>query len=817
MCPNGDWLFASDLFQRWYSSRTDLLWIHGPAGYGKSVLSTSIIEHLQRASGRPENILYFFYDFSDQTSGTLLRTAATLMHQLLLTKLDMPENLRRCYDQAQKLRCKQISELEATEGLQEIVKSSEHDLYIILDGLDESADSVKVAAFLRDLVESHQSNVKVIVLSRDILDVRSRFEDFPAISLNAAKNESDIHAYLSHSVPLILADRSSQEHDRIIAKLDQSAGGMFLWASLMVERLRLALCPSDIDTILGQPFPDVEEMYSKSLDQLAARPPAERSLARRLIHWVCCSRRPLDLMELQGAMAICPASGTFSVARKPFISILLRLCSVFFSIEPRTHTVRPIHASVHDFLTREPVDTVMSSPASDFLVSEKQSHQNIATECLILLQAAFEPCEGNTSDLLEPLVRYACLFWLEHALACDHSSAFGFKVAKFLESASRQRWILYFLLWQRQEFPLQRLLHLQTQLLEKLTLQDPSTTPTYMDWAFDVAAALLTLFSSRFPRQENSGQQTHGLNLADGRFSHFEVMMVIRDLSRHFTQTKTTQEAIDLFAGALAEERTAAEPHANSQTVVWLLNTLGILLDQRGETDQATEMQEEALSVLAHCKNSFNHDPLVIWTKNELGRMYRHQKSYASAETMHLDALSALESTITRDNSIALEISWTKSTLARVYRYQHRYDEAIAQSTAALTIRSKLLSQEHPHCAWLQSDIAQCHFGRRDYATAVALHRKVYEVRCRVLGPEHPDTLWTMNNLGVALAMTGADGAMEASALQAQVLESQERVLGREHPHSVWTREVVTAQKTQSGIDVVGVAPHASTTAVAAR
>ena len=801
LCSSGDWLLSSREFQSWCPSNSGLLWITGPPGSGKTVLSTSIIEHLQSSARPTAAVAYFFFDFQDSDAQSLLHVARTLISQLLSTWPDLPQNLREVFEHAQNLGRAKISQSEALDGLMEILRSTEFRVSIILDGLDESTESTQISNFLLRLLGIAKSNVNVVVLSRDVPEIRTvlqKHEQMLIVSM--ANNETDIHAYLSKAIPCTALELDAPMEQDIIKRLLEGAERSFLWASLMVGHLESATSTYDMNQILIGPLPNMEKMLAKSLHQLAEKKPAERELARRLIYWICSSQKPLTLVELQGAMAICSARGTFDPARKPFDFVIRRLCSSLFEIEPRTQTVRPIHASIKDFLVGASAMPQILSSKNNFLIDERQSHQNIANECLILLREALQPRGIHDQPFFEPLTRYACLYWLEHLLESKRTSRVMDKAAIFLESSCRPRWIYLFLLWQRRSFPLQRLFSLRGQLLALLDLQHYSKAPPHLDWAFDVALALLKLYQTRCCSTEFAEYYSSSRRASTEGFSHFEIMMVVRDLSRHFTQSRRIHNAISLFDRALAEEQGFCDPNADFMTTVLLMNTLGILLDQAGEVDRAIEMQRTALSISSAHESNVSCTHLARWTRNELGRMHRHQKSYAAAEKVHLDALQTLEQLAAHPHSVDLEIAWTRSTLARVYRCQRRYDAAIAHSAAALHTRTRILGPEHPHALWLQSDIAQCYFEQGKYSAAAAQHREVYARRGKVLGAGHPDTLWTMNNLGVALAMTGEAGTAESRALQRRAYECQGRVLGLDHPHTIWTRTLLSAQEAGKGI-----------------
>ncbi|KAH9012705.1 hypothetical protein EDB84DRAFT_929423 [Lactarius hengduanensis] len=61
------WVFDDDIFKEWESSQSgSLLWIHGKAGSGKSILCSAIVQHLitLRDAGSA-SVAYFYFDFRD--------------------------------------------------------------------------------------------------------------------------------------------------------------------------------------------------------------------------------------------------------------------------------------------------------------------------------------------------------------------------------------------------------------------------------------------------------------------------------------------------------------------------------------------------------------------------------------------------------------------------------------------------------------------------------------------------------------------------------------------------------------------------------
>ncbi|KAJ5675371.1 Pfs NACHT and Ankyrin domain protein [Penicillium macrosclerotiorum] len=76
----GVWLLENDVFQSWHSGPRQHLWLHGLAGCGKSVLSTTVLDHLAQEIG--SIALSFFFDFNDVAKQTLDGMLRSLAFQL---------------------------------------------------------------------------------------------------------------------------------------------------------------------------------------------------------------------------------------------------------------------------------------------------------------------------------------------------------------------------------------------------------------------------------------------------------------------------------------------------------------------------------------------------------------------------------------------------------------------------------------------------------------------------------------------------------------------------------------------------------------
>jgi ankyrin repeat domain-containing protein 50 len=73
----GDWFIKSAAFTAWKSSQKSSLWLHGIPGAGKTVLCSTIIDHVKTLLAPETKLAYFYFDYNDsqkETVGGMLRS-----------------------------------------------------------------------------------------------------------------------------------------------------------------------------------------------------------------------------------------------------------------------------------------------------------------------------------------------------------------------------------------------------------------------------------------------------------------------------------------------------------------------------------------------------------------------------------------------------------------------------------------------------------------------------------------------------------------------------------------------------------------------
>lgn len=148
----GAWLLESLAFQEWHSGSRRHLWLKGLAGCGKTVLSATILDHLEKR--KDCLILSFFFDFRDMGKQTIDGMLRSLAFQLYRDRASSAGLLDASL-QAHKDGRDQIT----TNALSEVflkMLALEKNVYIVLDALDESTTRDELLLWIKKVVSRQE-------------------------------------------------------------------------------------------------------------------------------------------------------------------------------------------------------------------------------------------------------------------------------------------------------------------------------------------------------------------------------------------------------------------------------------------------------------------------------------------------------------------------------------------------------------------------------------------------------------------------------------------------------------------------------------
>ena len=450
-----EWIKSNKLYDSWLHSHSQLLWLSGGPGKGKTMLSIFLAEELERTARLSQGTLFlqYFCDNKDEKRNTAVTIMRGLIFQLL-------QSCRKLFDHilpSFRIQKESLFTNPSFEALWTIFESMVCDpilgpTYCVLDGLDE-CDEVSLEVLLRRFAalfstkanKSSTCHLNLIAVSRDLPDfIPELLSSFPRIRLDPDADtevSDDIDRFIEARVDELSTQRQYPEQLRLYVKrvFQNRAQGTFLWVGIVAKALKKYRA-TEVQTALKN-FPSgLDELYGRMLLQIDID---RREIVARILRWVVMAVRPLTLSELGAAIEITVPSVTFS--RDDVTRDHIYYCGYLLTI--KGDKVNLIHQSAKDYLLRKIHDT--NPELEIFRVKEQAVNLEITRKCLNYLQngalaAGAVDLETNTAHLKAfPFFSYAVLHWPEHARSLNRSeNIFDLSLPFYnKESKIRESWL----------------------------------------------------------------------------------------------------------------------------------------------------------------------------------------------------------------------------------------------------------------------------------------------------------------------------------------------------------------------------------------
>ena len=415
-----------------------VLTIYGSPGYGKTVLSTLVIEDAacdhapttQASDCLHTYVAFFHFD--------KMNPSCTAPHQAI--RAILTQIVHR--NQSDKDLVDAASILMDTDGTGQLVGSKaeiasvlslalqrSHNLTLVFDGVDECVEPVM---FLQKLYAiSEKSSCRIVLFSRPNLQLTQPFQrGRHHIHLSSTANLRDIQQFLRPKINDLFRSNllpPAFSAEEVVLKISRRANSLFLWARLMVSYLQCpALSPRErkdaINTL--NLLEGLDAMYSKIIEVISKRLQPERRTAFRVFQWLVVTYRPLQLTELRAALAVRLQKPT-SIEMDyivDFAHSLVTICGALVELH-EDGSVQFIHLSVKQYLTSKETLADIFSPR-DLHVDIHSAHLTVAGCSLsyLIYNVPGSPLSGSSKVVADktrlraqyPLLEYA-LYWWRHA------------------------------------------------------------------------------------------------------------------------------------------------------------------------------------------------------------------------------------------------------------------------------------------------------------------------------------------------------------------------------------------------------------------
>ncbi|KAK1249395.1 hypothetical protein MKX07_002911, partial [Trichoderma sp. CBMAI-0711] len=323
------------------------IWLQGSRGFGNSHLPEGTRHDLTQASGKtiltsllidelgelrtekkrfaipPESKIYYFYcQEEDPEHRTYLNILRGILHQMVDSNEDL---LPYCLDKAESSGNPSLADTETAQSLIEAFFEYNTRQYVIIDGIDEceATEARRVAKFFMEQVtkcdnDIKQGRLRLLFMSQpnpDLARAKVMPEDGACVPLKGTDNAEDIRSYVKKRIVDFSEARATRsgfnlsENDK-----DQIESKMFLYAHLAIEyllqqptkeklkeKMKEEMAPKELSQIYEKLLGNVQtELLSLTEGQ------AHWDMAKLLLGWLVCAKRPLKWHEMQSILSYDP-------------------------------------------------------------------------------------------------------------------------------------------------------------------------------------------------------------------------------------------------------------------------------------------------------------------------------------------------------------------------------------------------------------------------------------------------------------------------------------------------------------------------------
>ncbi|KAJ6563631.1 hypothetical protein DFH09DRAFT_478332 [Mycena vulgaris] len=350
----GQWFLEHELFKKWKTGSTKMLWCPGMPGSGKTVLSSIVVNDLRaHLDSQNTGVAVLYLNHKETEAQAPSNLLAGLWRQLIFEK--PISSVYQLYAKHREQRTR--PSLADTDSVLRSIVSEYSRVFIIADALDEYPEALRHALLRR--FSAFGPTVNLMLTSRHHINILPICESYDTLEVRA--NADDIREYVDAQ---ILKFSRLAKHlkncpdlkEEIETKIVQGSDGMFLLAKLHIDSLTTKMTVKAVRAALNNLMGDLDSTYSEVVERINRQSEDERNLAWLVLSWITNAQRPLRPAELREALAVESAAPFLDPDNLLDIETILAACAGLVIVDEADNLVRLIHYTTHDYLERIQAD-----------------------------------------------------------------------------------------------------------------------------------------------------------------------------------------------------------------------------------------------------------------------------------------------------------------------------------------------------------------------------------------------------------------------------------------------------------------------------
>ncbi|KAK3367844.1 hypothetical protein B0H63DRAFT_565724 [Podospora didyma] len=431
----GKWLLRSEEYSRWRNGPDQMgaFWCHGIQGSGKTNLVSIIVDDLrglQQPGVPPATVAFFYFSHLDRLAQSPYKVLSCVLRQFLEQLDEIPRAVRAVYETAHTKGA--LPHFQCESLLVEILKDPRRS-YLVLDALDECSEEHR-SSILRTLAQIDQSQgARILITSRPhINEIPATLANLSTMKIVA--HDSDIELYIRRELlrkgGFGLAGNEFVEE--VVQRLSAGAEGMFLLPVLQLRTVLKEPSLGDMEDSLDRLSHNLFEAFEETIGRIQSLSANQQYIGMGVLMYLAHAAGPITVDELSDLLAIHPLRTRVAPKYRPTAKTLLECCQGLITIDSRTGDVRISHYSIQEYLVE-----------NDERLFPQGAEAILTVNCLrYLLLDDFAEGPWETEEQVDsylgryPFLKYAALFWGQHAKPSEGNPDVQAELARFFASKS---------------------------------------------------------------------------------------------------------------------------------------------------------------------------------------------------------------------------------------------------------------------------------------------------------------------------------------------------------------------------------------------
>ncbi|RTE68952.1 hypothetical protein BHE90_016671 [Fusarium euwallaceae] len=307
-----DWILDRPAFRHWLaievSAGPKLLWVNGPAGFGKTILCAHIVEHLSSILDVP--VAHFFFTSNLESREDPYLALRSWISQIVSCHEGAFEHVRQKWESDSDPVATRAAVITLFTQLLHAIPGCT----LVADGLDECTyldnSSTSVAKFLHDVTDAVAgTSARVLLVSRDEPKIRHALiddarESFAEYKIMPEDVRSDTAAYSLDIINRKLSNKRDDVRLTLSEAMTDRCQGQFLWLKMQEESLGGWMNEKQLQRTIANTPTGLDRLYDYNWTRIIQLGEWQRHRAFALLRWTAFALRPLTIYEITEAALI---------------------------------------------------------------------------------------------------------------------------------------------------------------------------------------------------------------------------------------------------------------------------------------------------------------------------------------------------------------------------------------------------------------------------------------------------------------------------------------------------------------------------------